>query len=681
MLSGGIVNPAHAENPLKAPAGAFNFPLMRESDGHMRKLVENCFAYVRPENGIIDPASGYPYEGWNQEPEKGLYLRSFTQLTAIGSWIELLANSAAGYADNPYLSRQDSFKSLEQAVRSLRDDQRNPQLAAKGLLVNFLDLDGGMRKGPLEEIVDRQRFIDVFGDKTGGMIWQCLQEKGWIRPERGGLVGRVIRTGQYGSAHFTGTLAPFADEQTKTAVMSILDARAVTVVFGDNVNLTAALAKSIGALLSPGIRDNPHAARLRDMMELFIDAQAEGYRSLYDDKSGTLAFGWDAGRNRYMGWDDGAGNWVTGRMNYLINEFRGPWIFSLLRYGLPEKSILNAGFKIKPYYDSNGKVCYSLCAWDGSAFQLLGLNVFMGELKSPGWRTCLERLVDIELDYSHRNKLPGFLSEAYSGNGVEYTGYIGIPAIAVTNKELITYAPSLYTLGVGYGIAPEKVEAFLSGNWPVISTLFTDHGPWEGYNTQKKAPVLYQTTTHTLSLVLAALGSADENMERYLDMKGLTAALDTLYQPGNAVDFMNQKMQPVAWSADGSPVTFRKDISGCLFEAAMKDAGGIVFPVSGEQGISLSGGMLRLRYRSMTGVRDVRMSFKRMHPATKVLEMIPVELFLEIKKTGENNEIIEICLPATPALRGVTEIAFVFGGQGRKTTVHMILAAFECKPL
>ncbi len=193
-----------------------------------------------------------------------------------------------------------------------------------------------------------------------------------MRSERGGLVGRVIRTGQYGSAHFTGHLAPFADEKTKAAIMRILDARAVTVVFGDNVNLTAALAKSIGALLSPGIKDNPQAVRLRAEMELFIEAQAGGYRSLYDEKSGTLTFGWDAGKNRYLGWDDGTGNWVTGRMNYLINEFRGPWIFSVLRYGLPLESILNAGFKIKPYHDAKGTVIYGLCAWDGSAFQLLG---------------------------------------------------------------------------------------------------------------------------------------------------------------------------------------------------------------------------------------------------------------------------------------------------------------------
>jgi hypothetical protein len=680
MLSDNATKSAHAENPHKPPAGVFRFPSLRDTNSYMRQLVENCFGYIAPQTGIIDTTSGYPFEGWNQEPENGLFLRSFTQLTAIGSWIELLANIAAGYADNPYLSRQDALTSLELAVKSLREDQRNPLVAAKGLLVNFLDLEGGSRKGPLEETVDRQKFIDVFGEKSCDEIWQALQAKGWISPERGGHVGRVKRLGDYGYAHFIGPLAPFADEKTKAAVMRILDARAVTVVFGDNVNLTAALAKSIGALLSPGIKDNAQAARLRQEMELFIEAQKDGYRSLYDDKSGTLAFGWDAGRNRYMGWDDGAGNWVTGRMNYLMNEFRGPWFFSVLRYGLPMEAILNAGFKIKPYCDSSGKVSYGLCAWDGSAFQLLGFNVFMGELRNTCWKTCLERLVDIELDYSRRNGLPGFLSEAYSGNGAEYTGYIGISSIAITNRQLISHAPSLYTLGAAYAVSPEKIESFLAEHWPVISTLLTEHGPWEGYNTLKKEPVRYQTTTHTLSLVLAAVGSADENMRRYLDMKGLTSALAMLYKKGTDIDFM-QQLKPVAWTADGSLVSFRNDNTGCRFEADFTGMGGIAFPVPDKQGISISGGLIRLHYRSATDIKNGRITCKRRDPATDTLETIPVEIFLELKNTGGKEERIEICLPAVPGLQKVYEIALEFGEPGQRTKTGLTVTAFSFNAL
>ena len=77
---------------------------------------------------MIDAASGYPFEGWNQDPGRGLYLRSFTQLTAIGQWMELLANIVAGNADTPYLSRDQALAKLTHLVKSLRQDQEDPRL-------------------------------------------------------------------------------------------------------------------------------------------------------------------------------------------------------------------------------------------------------------------------------------------------------------------------------------------------------------------------------------------------------------------------------------------------------------------------------------------------------------------------------------------------------------------------
>jgi hypothetical protein len=75
------------------------FPTIPAEHKHVHALAENAMRYVALQNRIIDPASGYPIEGWNHDPKRALFLRSFTQLTAIGQWMELCANVAAGYAN------------------------------------------------------------------------------------------------------------------------------------------------------------------------------------------------------------------------------------------------------------------------------------------------------------------------------------------------------------------------------------------------------------------------------------------------------------------------------------------------------------------------------------------------------------------------------------------------------
>jgi hypothetical protein len=656
----------------------FHFSNMPGSHRHMALLLANAFQYVDPVHGIVDPASGYPAEGWNQEPQSGVFLRSFSQLTAIGAWIELLANIAGGAADNPYLSKDAALKGMALAVSSLLADQRNPALSAKGLLVNFLSLEGGKRKGPLLESVAKSRFIETFGDEQGSAIWQALVAKGWLAEQDKGRGGRVLRVPGYGREHFDGPLAPYAAEPLRSATMGLLDQRAVTIIFGDNANLSAALARSVGALLRPEIRDDPRAAALRGEIEHFIEGQKAGYSHLFDPATGTFVFGWNAAANRFVGWDDNRGNWVTGQMNYLINEFRGPLTFVVLRYGLPVAAIRNAGFKMKPYRYRDGREVYAPTAWDGSAFQLLGLSLFMQETRSPGWRRTLETLVDIELDFSRKHGLPGFLSEAYSGKGAEYTGRIGIPDLAVIDTPLITHAPSLYTLGVAYTIAPAKVESFLQEHWPMISGLFTSHGPWEGWDTATNRVIPYQTTAHTLSLILGGLSTAQENMHRYLREHHLLGDLDALYRPGDRSNLLAPENQVRAWTSDQRPFRFAHDGGGSQFSASLTGSGGLIFSLPKDRTVSLSDGTLAIGFRSATELRDASISFKRAGGDPLPQPAIPVEILARFKQTPSDS--MEIVLPATPALSGIRDISLTFRAHGEKTPVDFSVTALDFMP-
>ncbi|RJR33740.1 MAG: hypothetical protein C4576_27565 [Desulfobacteraceae bacterium] len=679
VLGPGTAREGFSGNEEQGPGGKvsatpqFAFPKLAPDHEHMRLLLENAFRYVDPAHGVIDRNSGYPAEGWNPS------LRAFTQLTAIGMWVELLSNIAAGYAENPFISKESALSRLSTLLGSLRADQEDPSLSAKGLLVNFLSIHGPKRSGPLQESIERRRFLDVFGEKKGGAIWQALVEKGWIRSEGKGQRGTIRRGEGYGAAHFDGKLAAFSEEPLRSLIMEVLDRRIVLVIFGDNVNLTASLAKSVGALLKPEIRDDPQVSRLRDEMEGFIENQKSGYEHLYDPKTGTFYFGWNATTDRMVGWDDGRGNWIEGRMNYLINEFRGPWIFTTLRHGLPEAAIRNAGFKIKPYRRRDGTDLHVLAAWEGSAFQLLGLSLFMQENRNPGWSRNLQNLVDAEVDYSERNGLPGFLSESYSGNSAEYTGYIGIQDLAVTDKPLITNAPSLYTLGVAYMVAPEKIERFLKSRWPLISGLLTPHGPWEGYNTSTCEPIEYQTTAHTLSLVLCAIGSAHENMNRYLTLKGMTGRLEDLYRPGVHLDFLSQWNQVSPWAEGQVSVTFEKRGGGYRFRFPPAARSGVRFVIHGEHGANLSNGTLRIRYRSDKKV-DALFTVRRSEKDPLPTPSIPTEIFTRFEATGGREKEIAIILPATPALSGIKEASLLFETAGEETPLDMFIAGLEFQP-
>ena len=659
---------------------AFNFPAVNPAHAHMRLLLENAMLYTGATNVITDPASGYPVEGWNQDLKKGLYLRQFTQLTAIGEWLELMANITAGYADNPYLSRTEAQARLAQITDNLLHDQQDPRLSAKGLLVNFIGFKNSQRIPPLSEIIEKQKFIDAFGPETAEALWKGMREKGWIIPRHDGKEADIKRSAQYGTNYFSGPLAPYADDATTARVMALMDRRVVQIIFGDNANLSASVAKAIGALLRPEIRDEPAVATLRARLEWFLENQKPGYVHLFDTNTGTFVFGWDATRDRWFGWEDGAGNFTVGHMNYLVNEFRGPLMFVTLRYGFPAAAIANAGFTVKPFRMQAGDDIYTLATWEGSAFQSFGLTVFMQELENAGWRKILENTMDIELDFAARNQLPGFLSEAYSGQGVEYTGIIGIPDLAITEQQRITNAPSLYNLGAASQIAPDRIERFLETNWPAISRLFTKHGLWEGFDTKRRTAIKYQTTAHTLALILGGIGSAPDNMRRYLEFKGLNDKLFSWYASGNAVDFLSRETQIVPWTSDGSPINFSRGENSFHVEGRPLRNGRVTLTVPQADGVNLANGELLIRYRASVPIEHAVITLTKAQGGPYAEPQFPTRIFVRFSATESGAGEIHIPLPATPGLARTKELVLALGKDSEALEADLTITALKFVP-
>ena len=654
---------------------SFSLPTLNSRHVHMRQLLENALGYIKPGQGLFDETSGYPVEGWNDSA--GLHLRGFTQLTTIGEWVELLAHIAAGDADQPYWSRPAALSQLDRVSRCLVQDQVDPNLSDRGLLCNFIGFDKGRRVAPLASDAYKQDFVDVYGAQDGQAVWRAMENCGWVRPWKNDEQGEIIRGPGfgYGQAGFKGALAPYASHDGQIKIMTILDRRVVQVVFGDNANLSASVAKTIGVLLRPQFKDESLAASIRQRLEFFLEVQRPGYQYLYDSRRGLFRFGWNATHKQFLGWGDPSGVWQVAYADYFVNEFRGPLQFVVARFGFSDEPLRNQSFKVKSRVVVSGRELFTLGVWEGSTFQSLGLSLFMGERSNPGWRSILENAVRIHLDYSRAHHLPGFLSEAYSGNGNQYSGKIGVPDLMVVSDARITNAPSLYTLGVAYSILPGEVEHFLRDYWPEISGLFTEHGPWEGVDVNTHQPIKCQTAVHVMSLILGGLGMSDNAMARYLEQRGSAEAWRLLYPEGKPADLLAGGVRTVGWSPDRSLIELERGKRGFRLrgEKVRKAAVTWLFDKPSEE-LALSGGELRLRYRNHGPELKAVISLER--PGSEG-RSVSQEIFVRFRHTRWFGQDLRILLPATPGLMGIKKVTLLLGTEDEARKVDLVLPLYR----
>jgi hypothetical protein len=305
----------------------------------------------------------------------------------------------------------------------------------------------------------------------------------------------------------------------------------------------------------------------------------------------------------------------------------------------------------------------------------------MTELERPSWRKLLENVVSVEIDHALRHKLPGFLSESYSGEGVQYTGSVGIPEITVSPLPRITDAASLYTLGAAYSVSADRIEQFLAVNWPLVSSLLTEHGPWEGFKASRQEVIRFQTTAHTLALILGLLGTASDHMERYLDSQGLGSRLEEVFRPGEAVDLLSSQTRVFAWNDKDYPIHSTHERSTFHAKGDRFSNGGIAFVPASPQGVNLSGGLLSLCYRSSIPMKRAVITLKPVPSVPPAERVIPTEIFSHFGNTAGREEEIQIPLPATPGLTQIKEVVITFGPDSKGRPIDLSITRFRAAPI
>ncbi len=214
-----------------------------------------------------------------------------------------------------------------------------------------------------------------------------------------------------------------------------------------------------------------------------------------------------------------------------------------------------------------------------------------------------------------------------------------------------------------------------------MAKLLTEHGPWEGLKGSNQKVIRFQTTAHTLALILGLLGSGSDHMKAYLESKGFGSRLDEIFNPGEDVDLLSGGTQVFAWNGKESPIQSRREKDAFHARTDRINNAGIAFVPSSPHGANLSGGVLTLRYRSSVPIDQAIITLKPVGSSPAAAGLIPTEIFCHFANTGGRDHEILIPLPATPGLTQIKEVVITFGLESQGRPIDLSITHLRVAPI
>ena len=612
-------------------------------------LTQINMLYFDSEFGLVDPTHEYPLEGWLQ--------RRITQPSNFGFYANLLASIAAGDLVTATISKTEAIRRLDVMMTHLLEDQQT--LGYRGLLPWLGYYNGDWQR--MDDIYGRQVSFEDNTNMTAGLAvaYGALLEDSltgntiihgnggvldkidsFLANQRDGYVAMYneanqtfARTMVIADGHLEGTVDLFGAESMGPLLFLILqygDAfpastynklhfSTSTYTMQDGTTRTVVEPFSGAFQMYWPALFMPEAGEpdLRAMLETYTDVQLD-YASR-NNQPGILSASYDVGSydllSRYVGAFSWAGDAVNG-----IREGDGSFHVT---------SPTSIGIGV--YFADDSKFVF-----EGSTMQLR----YSSQTVVPNARLEFKQMIDGVLQIVHVENLSlentggevrtltltlpengtlGDLKEvAFAVSGgtgpldltfhqintdrIQYNFSLGINEIAMNGVMETT--PSTYNLGAAYMFRPAGVEALLQRLITEHPELITSHGLWEGINMTSGKVVKEQVFNNVVSFTLGMAGTGGSSMTRYLEQKGLTSKLQSIWDPQAPVSLTNGTSGNFEWNG----------FKGTAWHLP--------------ESVRASGRELRISYQSSTSVTGVK---------------------LELKHAGSNDPAysVQIDLPAT----------------------------------
>jgi hypothetical protein len=170
-------------------------------------------------------------------------------------------------------------------------------------------------------------------------------------------------------------------------------------------------------------------------------------------------------------------------------------------------------------------------------------------------------------------------------------------------------------------------------------------------------------------------------MERYLAAAGLAAALDRVFVVGPPADLLSGATQVFAWHAGQSDLRTTRAAESFRVLGDRVANLGVAFVWNRPEGVNLSGGLLRLRYRSAIPLGPVVLDLKPAGPTPKATGIIPTQILTNLAETGDRQKELRFPLPATPGLARIKEVVLSLGPEPSGRPIDLTITRLDSTPI
>lgn len=294
----------------------------------------------------------------------------------------------------------------------------------------------------------------------------------------------------------------------------------------DNGNLSFALAGVAGAYLDS---DSPEKQEIVKKIERILEAQNEGYATLYDKGRKLLYSGWDTGSNTALAY----------HIDRKANESRTGALWAILatqnmgKNRVPDKAFENMHLYTGKY-EINGKEYNPILPWDGSVFQVTLPTIWIKEKELiPNYKEMFNDFLSLQIYFASRKKVPALISASATVDD-GYAAY-GVPFVSESKMrynnqihEGDTGTP--HASALAYIINPEigiNLIKSLKSKYPEIETPY---GWYDAINSKGETSSKILSLDQGMFVGAFLEPSISDDVEKYIKHKNWDEKLVELYK-------------------------------------------------------------------------------------------------------------------------------------------------------